>query len=91
MVNTHPMSSAPCEKPHDARLEDCVEARRILARCGRYIEKTRSPEAQQIFLKRYIDGKSIREISAEACKSRDAVKMSLRRSREAIRHDVMTT
>lgn len=89
MVNTHPMSSAPCEKPHDARLEACVEARRLLKRCGRSIERTRSAEAQKIFLSRYIDGKSIREISVEASKSNDAVKMSLRRSREAIKHDVM--
>lgn len=91
MVNTHPMASAPCDQPHDARLEASIEAKRLLRRCGQAIERTRSSEAQRFFLKRYVDGMSIREISTEESKSNEAVKLSLRRSREAIRQDVMRT
>jgi len=68
----------------EAWIEQSIDAARVLARCDKKLEKSRPPAHRQIFQLRYGDRQSIRSIAENVGKSKDAVKVSLRRSRNAL-------
>jgi RNA polymerase sigma-70 factor (ECF subfamily) len=72
----------------DPGLERQIDASRALARCGEVLESSRRPSHRQIFHLRYNEKKSIRKIAEEVGKSSEAVKISLRRSRNALSEGV---
>lgn len=72
------------ESPTDAAIESRLDATRLLARCDEALEETRRPAHREIFRLRYAESQSIREIAKSVGKSSEAVKVSLRRSRNVL-------
>lgn len=72
------------ERPIEATTERRIDALRVLERCDDVLASTRRPAHQEIFHLRYGERKSIREIAEQVGKSNEAVKVSLRRSRNAL-------
>lgn len=76
------------ERPVEATTERRIDASRVLEKCEDVLASTRRTAHQEIFHLRYGERMSIREIAAEVGKSSEAVKVSLRRSRNAIEKGV---
>lgn len=76
------------DRPIDPGVERQIDASRALHRCGEVLERSRRPAHQQIFHLRYKEKKSIRTIAEEVGKSSEAVKISLRRSRNALTDEI---
>ena len=76
------------DHPTEATIERHIDAGRVLDRCGEVLEETRRPAHQQIFHMRYGESRSIRSIAEMVGKSKEAVKVSLRRSRTALAEGV---
>ena len=76
------------ERPVEAMTERRIDAARVLARCDAVLEKTRRPAHREIFHLRYGERQPIRSIAAKVGKSHEAVKVSLRRSRNAMTQGV---
>ena len=72
------------DTPSDAAIESRIDATRLLARCDEVLESSRRPAHQEIFRLRYAANESIRSIAKQVGKSNEAVKVSLRRSRNAL-------
>jgi RNA polymerase sigma-70 factor (ECF subfamily) len=72
------------DRPVEATIERRVDAKRVLKRCDKVLQKSRRPAHQQIFHLRYGKNRSVRSIAEATGKSTDAVKVSLRRSRTAL-------
>ena len=68
----------------EAAIEQRLDAARVLERCDEKLEKARRPAHREIFQLRYGKSQSIRSIAENVGKSKDAVKVSLRRSRAAL-------
>ena len=72
----------------DRAVEPTVERHldvvRVLKHCDRVLETQRRPAHQEIFRLRYAEMKSIRSIAEQVGKSKEAVTVSLRRSRTAL-------
>jgi RNA polymerase sigma-70 factor (ECF subfamily) len=71
-----------------ATTERRIDAMRVLKRCDEVLESSRRPAHQEIFHLRYGESLSIRSIADRVGKSKDAVKLSLRRSRSALTNGV---
>jgi len=76
------------ERPIAAMTERRIDAMRVLKRCDEVLETSRRPTHQEIFRLRYGESLPIRSIAERVGKSRDAVKVSLRRSRSALTNGV---
>jgi len=76
------------ERPVGATTERHIDAMRVLKRCDEVLETSRRPAHQEIFHLRYAESLSIRSIAERVGKSKDAVKVSLRRSRSALTNGV---
>ncbi len=76
------------DRPVDPGVERQLDASRALHRCGEVLERSRRPAHQKIFHLRYKEKKSIRTIAEEVGKSSEAVKISLRRSRNALTSEI---
>jgi RNA polymerase sigma-70 factor (ECF subfamily) len=76
------------ERPIQATTERRIDAMRVLRRCDEVLESSRRPAHQEIFHLRYGERLSIRSIAERVGKSKDAVKVSLRRSRSALTNRV---
>ena len=76
------------ESPTDAGIESRLDATRLLARCDETLEASRRPAHQEIFRLRYAESQSIRSIAKRVGKSNEAVKISLRRSRNVLEESV---
>lgn len=72
------------ERPVDAAIENRLDAVRALERCSEALESERRPAHQEIFRLRYAESEPIRAIAKRLGKSNEAVKVSLRRSRNAL-------
>jgi len=72
------------DSPTDAAIETRLDAAHLLERCDEVLETARRPAHQEIFRLRYAENRSIRAIAREVGKSSEAVKVSLRRSRNAL-------
>lgn len=72
------------DDPFDAAIEDRLDATRVLARCDEALEAARRPAHREIFRLRYAERQSIRSIAKQVGKSSEAVKVSLRRSRNVL-------
>lgn len=72
------------DHPVAATIEQRIDAARLLERCDQKLEKARRPGHREIFHLRYGKNQSIRSIAESLGKSRDAVKLSLRRSRTTL-------
>lgn len=72
------------DDPIDAAIEDRLDATRVLARCDEALETARRPAHCEIFRLRYAERQSIRSIAKRVGKSSEAVKVSLRRSRNVL-------
>lgn len=69
------------DHPVEATIEQTIDAARLLERCNQTLESSRRPAHREIFQLRYGRGQSIRAIAENVGRSRDSVKVSLRRSR----------
>jgi RNA polymerase sigma factor (sigma-70 family) len=69
------------DRPVDAAIEQRIDASRALERCDRRLALARRPAHRKIFELRYGKSQSIQSIAENVGKSKDAVKISLRRSR----------
>jgi len=76
------------DRPVEATTEGRIDAARVLEKCDDVLGATRRPAHQEIFHLRYGERKSIREIAEVVGKSNEAVKVSLRRSRNALQKGV---
>ena len=72
------------DHPSDAAIESRLDATHVLERCDEVLEAGRRPAHQEIFRLRYAESQSIRAIAKQVGKSSEAVKVSLRRSRNAL-------
>ncbi|MEZ4334972.1 MAG: RNA polymerase sigma factor [Myxococcota bacterium] len=72
------------DDPFDAAIEDRLDATRVLERCDEALETSRRPAHREIFRLRYAERQSIRSIAKRVGKSSEAVKVSLRRSRNVL-------
>ena len=72
------------ESPVEPTSERRVDAVRVLDRCDRVLASSRRQPHQEIFHLRYGESQSIRAIAGKLGKTKDAVKISLRRSRAAL-------
>lgn len=72
------------DSPSDDAIEGRIDAARLLERCGEVLESSRRPAHREIFRMRYAESRSIRAIAKETGKSSEAVKVSLRRSRNVL-------
>jgi RNA polymerase sigma-70 factor (ECF subfamily) len=72
----------------DAAIEDRLDATRVLERCDEALEASRRPAHREIFRLRYAERQSIRSIAKRVGKSSEAVKVSLRRSRNVLAESV---
>jgi RNA polymerase sigma-70 factor (ECF subfamily) len=76
------------ERPVAATTERRIDAMRVLKRCDEVLESSRRPAHREIFRLRYGESLPIRSIAERVGKSKDAVKVSLRRSRSALTNGV---
>ncbi|MAG32848.1 MAG: hypothetical protein CL908_18375 [Deltaproteobacteria bacterium] len=76
------------DRPVEATIERRVDAARVLDQCDEVLVSSRRPAHQEIFHLRYGQSRSIREIATKVGKSKEAVKVSLRRSRSALVNNV---
>lgn len=72
------------DTPSDAAIERRLDAAHLLERCDEVLEAGRRPAHQEIFRLRYAESQSIRSIAKTTGKSSEAVKVSLRRSRNLL-------
>jgi len=72
------------DHPSDAAIESRLDATHLLKRCDEVLETSRRPAHQEIFRLRYAESQSIRAIAKQLGKTSEAVKVSLRRSRNAL-------
>lgn len=72
------------DHPSDAAIESRLDAAHMLERCDEILESGRRPAHQEIFRLRYAESQSIRSIAKQVGKSSEAVKVSLRRSRNLL-------
>ena len=72
------------DRPVESTIERRIDAARALERCDEILETSRRPAHQEIFRLRYAEMRSIRSIAEQVRKSKQAVKVSLRRSRTAL-------
>jgi RNA polymerase sigma-70 factor, ECF subfamily len=72
------------DHPSDAAIESRLDATHLLERCDEVLEAGRRPAHQEIFRLRYAESQSIRSIAKQVGKSSEAVKVSLRRSRNLL-------
>lgn len=72
------------DHPSDAAIESRIDATHVLERCDEVLEAGRRPAHQEIFRLRYAESQSIRSIAKQVGKSSEAVKVSLRRSRNLL-------
>ncbi len=72
------------DHPSDAAIESRLDAVHLLERCEEVLEAGRRPAHQEIFRLRYAESQSIRSIAKQVGKSSEAVKVSLRRSRNLL-------
>ena len=72
------------DAPSDAAIERRLDATHLLERCDEVLEAGRRPAHQEIFRMRYAESQSIRSIAKKVGKSSEAVKVSLRRSRNLL-------
>lgn len=72
------------DHPSDAAIESRLDAVHLLERCDEVLEASRRPAHQEIFRLRYAESQSIRSIAKQVGKSSEAVKVSLRRSRNVL-------
>jgi RNA polymerase sigma-70 factor (ECF subfamily) len=72
----------------EATIEQTIDAARLLERCDQTLERSRRPAHREIFQLRYGSGQTIRAIAENVGRSRDSVKVSLRRSRALLIDDV---
>ena len=72
------------DAPSEAAIEERIDATRVLERCGEVLEQSRRPAHREIFRLRYAESQSIRSIAKQLGKSNEAVKVSLRRSRNVL-------
>lgn len=72
------------DRPVQAAIESRLDALHALERCSEALETARRPAHQEIFRLRYAESEPIRAIAKRLGKSSEAVKVSLRRSRNAI-------
>lgn len=72
------------DRPSDAAIERRLDATHLLERCDEVLEAGRRPAHQEIFRLRYAESQSIRAIAKQVGKSSEAVKVSLRRSRNLL-------
>jgi RNA polymerase sigma-70 factor (ECF subfamily) len=72
------------DHPSDAAIERRLDATHVLERCDEVLEAGRRPAHQEIFRLRYAESQSIRSIAKQVGKSNEAVKVSLRRSRNLL-------
>ena len=72
------------DQPSDAAIEGRIDATHLLERCDEILELSRRPAHQEIFRLRYAESQSIRSIAKQVGKSSEAVKVSLRRSRNLL-------
>ncbi len=76
------------DHPSDAAIESRLDATHLLERCDEVLETSRRPAHQEIFRLRYAESQSIRSIAKRLGKSSEAVKVSLRRSRNVLEESV---
>ncbi len=76
------------ERPVESTIERRVDAGRVLERCEQVLATSRRPAHQEIFHLRYGESHSIRTIAQKVGKTNEAVKVSLRRSRNALSEGV---
>jgi RNA polymerase sigma factor (sigma-70 family) len=72
------------DAPTDAAIERRLDATHLLERCDEVLETGRRPAHREIFRLRYAESQSIRSIAKKTGKSSEAVKVSLRRSRNLL-------
>jgi RNA polymerase sigma factor (sigma-70 family) len=72
------------DHPSDAAIERRLDAAHVLERCDVVLEAGRRPAHREIFRLRYAESQSIRTIAKQVGKSSEAVKVSLRRSRNLL-------
>jgi len=72
------------DRPTDAAIESRIDAAHLLEQCDEVLEASRRPAHREIFRLRYAENRSIRSIAKQVGKSSEAVKVSLRRSRNAL-------
>jgi RNA polymerase sigma-70 factor (ECF subfamily) len=68
----------------ESRIDDAVDARRVLRRCETVIANDLTPLQRRIFHLKHLRQQPIRAIADALCKSEDAVKANLYRMRRAI-------
>lgn len=76
------------DTPVEATIERRVDAARVLDRCDEVLGASRRLAHQEIFHLRYGESDSIRTIAKKVGKSKEAVKVSLRRSRAALSDNI---
>ena len=76
------------ERPVESTIERRVDAGRVLERCEKVLATSRRPAHQEIVHLRYGESHSIRTIAEKVGKTSEAVKVSLRRSRNALSEGV---
>ena len=72
------------DAPVDSAIERTVDAARVLDKCDEVLSANRRPAHLAIFQLRYGESRKIKSIASELGKSHEAVKMSLRKSREVL-------
>jgi RNA polymerase sigma-70 factor (ECF subfamily) len=72
------------DAPVDSAIERTVDAARVLDKCDEVLSANRRPAHLAIFQLRYGESRKIKSIASELGKSKEAVKMSLRKSREVL-------
>ncbi len=72
------------DHPSDAAIESRIDATHLLERCDEVLENGRRSAHREIFRLRYAESQSIRSIAQQVGKSSEAVKVSLRRSRNLL-------
>ena len=72
----------------DTRVESRVEATRFLKRVGEIAVEGGRPQSARIFSRRYVEGSKMSTIAQDVGISTDAVKASLRRSRQRVTREL---
>jgi len=72
------------DTPVDPEIERTVDAARVLDKCDDALSANRRPAHLEIFQLRYGESCSVKSIASRLGKSDEAVKMSLRKSREVL-------
>lgn len=76
------------EAPVDLQIERALDAARVLSKCDEVLKAKRRPAHLEVFQLRYGESHGIKAIAANLGKSKEAVKMSLRKSRELLSDQV---